>query len=75
MILEIFKNWQVILVCIVIMIVLPIIFYVSSFDNRPVKIKRVRVRKKLDINLNKKVDNPVEEESGGEFDDEVEPDE
>ncbi len=57
MILEIFKLWQVIVICAAIMIILPIIFYVSSFDNRPIRIKKVRKYSKVKDKKKKKEDN------------------
>jgi hypothetical protein len=40
MILEVLSFWQVIAACLLIMFVLPLIFYLASFDKRPPKIKR-----------------------------------
>ncbi len=57
MILEIFQVWQVIIICAAIMIILPLIFYVSSFDNRPIRIKKVRKTNKVKDKKRKKEDN------------------
>jgi len=43
---DVLSAWQVIAVGLLIMIVLPIVFYFASFDKSPVKIKRVPANKK-----------------------------
>ena len=40
MILEVLSFWQVIVACLVIMLILPIIFYLGSFDKRPPHIRK-----------------------------------
>ncbi|MBN2736938.1 MAG: hypothetical protein JXR70_08165 [Spirochaetales bacterium] len=43
-IVEVLSTWQVIAIFILIMIVLPTIFYFASFDKKPVKIKKKVMR-------------------------------
>lgn len=43
---EIFSSWQVILVSVIVLVLFPVIFYLASFDKRPVKFKTVSVKKK-----------------------------
>ena len=38
---DVISAWQVIVVGLIIIIILPVIFYFASFDKTPVKIKRV----------------------------------
>ena len=69
MIFEIFKLWQVIVICAAIMIILPLIFYVSSFDNRPIRIKKVRKTNKVKDKRRKKEDNTQRKRAKAEQDD------
>jgi len=43
---DVLSAWQVIAVGLLIMIVLPVVFYFASFDKKPVKIKRIPDKKK-----------------------------
>ena len=51
------------------MIILPIIFYVSSFDNRPIRIKKVRKYSKVKDKKKKKEDNTEKKDEKAEQDD------
>ena len=35
-----FSEWQIVVISIFVMLLLPVVFYIASLDKRPVKIKR-----------------------------------
>lgn len=43
---RIFLNWQMLLVAGCLLVIFPVIFIVSSLDKTPVKIKRVKLRRR-----------------------------
>ena len=70
-IIMLFSDWQIIVISIFIMLLLPIVFYTASLDRRPVKIKRSSpIRKK--INVKKSAEDKSSEENKTEEENEQE---
>lgn len=64
---KVISAWQVIVIGLLIMIVLPVVFYFASFDKKPVKIKRTPMKK---APVNDANASASEEDEGDEEDDE-----
>jgi len=45
LIITLFLKWQIVVISIFVMLLLPIVFYIASLDRRPVKIKQSYVKK------------------------------
>lgn len=67
---DVLSAWQVIAVGLLIMIILPVVFYFASFDKSPVKIKRVPDKKKSDSDKSNVRKRKQEEDEADETDDE-----
>jgi hypothetical protein len=42
-ILEILLNWKIVLIVIVVILILPVIFYFASLDKNAVKVKKIKI--------------------------------
>ena len=69
MIIEVFTVWQVIAVCVFLMFILPLIFYIASCSRKPIRIKHKPVKSRTAEAEPSTSEEPEENEEGGEVPD------